>query len=211
MVSVLIGLLAAAPLPPYLRYALSEGPGGTCQTKAVEWVDGNEEVLWSRPPPITTGPDLPCDRGEVQNYRQAPRHQKLPGYSHLEAAGAVWIFTGERLQGIDIQSGRLLFETQLSPTNPLKQPSFFFDEGSFAYGPCRGKTPRGPVFTVCGQELVVFNGLTALVIDLPARREKARNQFSKGKQRFGGRAAQVSARIPLGEQTLELVGLIFMR
>ena len=211
MVSVLIIVLAAAPPPPYLRYALSEEPGGICQTKAVEWVDGNEKVLWSRPPPGATAPALPCDSGEVRNYRQAPRHQKLPGYWNLEAEGAVWIFTGAGLQGIDIKSGRLLFETQLGSTNPLKQPSFFFDQGSFVYGQCRGPAPRGLVFTVCGQDLVLFNGLTALVVDLPARREKARSQFSKGEHRSGGRAAQVSTRISLGERTLELVGLIFMR
>jgi outer membrane protein assembly factor BamB len=182
----------AASLPPYLRYVLAEEPGGTCQTKAVEWVDGDGKVLWSRPPPVSPGRALSCATGELRNYRHAPRYRKLPGYWNLKVEGAVWIFTGAGLQGIDVKKGELY-------------------EGTFAYGNCRGPAPGGLVYTVCGQEFVVFNGLTALVVDLPARAEKARGQFSQRHHRSGGRAAQVSARIPVGKRTLELVGLIYMR
>ncbi len=201
----------AARPPPYLRYAIAEEPGGTCQTKAVEWVDGDEKVLWSRPPPVTSLKALPCDIGEIQSYRQAPRYRSLLGHWHQEAAGAVWLYTGASLQGIDVKSGKLLFDATLGSADPQTQPSFFFDKGSFTYGDCRGEAPHGRVFAVCGKELLVFNGLTALVVDLPTRREKARGQFSESHHRYGGRAAKASARIPVGERTLELVGIIYMR
>ncbi|HVG62334.1 MAG TPA: hypothetical protein VNA24_27475 [Hyalangium sp.] len=58
---------------------------------------------------------------------------------------------------------------------------------------------------------MAFEREEQLVVDLPTRREKARGQFSQGQHRSGGRAAQVSARIPVGQQTLELVGIIYMR
>jgi outer membrane protein assembly factor BamB len=201
----------AARLPPYLRFALAEEPDGTCQTKALEWVDGDGKVLWSRPPPAALLSGYRCDTAEIRNYRQAPRYRELLGYWKQEAAGAVWISTGASLQGIDIKSGKLLFDATLGSADPVTQPSFFFDKGSFTYGDCRGEAPRGRVFAVCGQEILVFNGLTALVVDLPTRREKARGQFSQSHHRSGGRAAQVSTQIPVGKRTLELVGTIFMR
>jgi outer membrane protein assembly factor BamB len=40
---------------------------------------------------------------------------------------------------------------------------------------------------------------------------EAGGQFSQSHYRSGGRAAQVSARFPVGERTLELVGIIYMR
>jgi outer membrane protein assembly factor BamB len=201
----------AARLPPFLRYAVAEEPGGTCQTKAVEWVDGDGKVLWSRSPPAASVPALPCDTGEIRNYREAPRYRRLPGYAHQEAAGAVWIYTGASLQGIDVKGGELLFDAALGSVNPLKQPSFFFDDGTFTYGDCRGPARRGVVFTICGRELVVFNGLNALVVDLHSKQEKARGQFSQREHRSGGRAAQVSTRIPVGKRTLVLTGIIYMR
>jgi outer membrane protein assembly factor BamB len=197
----------AARLPPYLRYALAEEPDGTCQTKAIEWVDGDGKVLWSRPPPPALLSGFPCDTAEIRNYRQAPRYRELLGHWNQEAAGAVWIYTGASLQGIDRKSGKLLFDATLGSAGPVTQPSFSFDEGSFTYGNCRGEAPHARVFAVCGQELLVFNGLIALAVDLPTRREKARGQFSQSHHRSGKRAA----RIPVGERTLELVGIIYMR
>jgi outer membrane protein assembly factor BamB len=201
----------AARLPPYLRFALAEEPDGTCQTKAIEWVGSDGKVLWSRPPPAALLSGYLCDTAEIQLYRQAPRYRELLGYWKQEAAGAVWIFTGAGLQGIALKNGELLFDATLGSANPLTQPSFFVDKGSFTYGNCRGEAPRGRVFAVCGQELLVFNGQTALVVDLPTRRERARGQFSQSHHRSGGRAAQVSAKIPVGERTLDLAGIIYMR
>ena len=200
-----------ARLPPYLRFALEREPDGTCPAKALEWVDGDGKVLWSRPPPAALRQAYPCDTAEIQSYRQAPRYRELLGYSKQKAAGAVWIYTAESLQGIDIKSGKMLFDAALGSGDPTTEPSFFFDEGSFTYGACRGDARHGRVFAVCGQELLVFNGLTALVVDLPTRREKARGQFSQSHYRSGGRAARVSAQIPVGERTLELAGIIYMR
>ncbi len=50
-----------------------------------------------------------------------------------------------------------------------------------------------------------------IVVDLSSRREKARNLFSKSQGRYVGRAAWVSAQIPVGAQKLKLEGIIFMR
>jgi hypothetical protein len=199
-----------APLPAYLRFSLQEAKDGSCRSEAAEWIDGDGRRVWTTAlPQRLRGSRGPCAEHELTWYRRAPRHTSIPGLGTLEARGTLWVFDEAGLLALDRKSGKIVLDTDTAK-KPLGA-GFFFDEGSFTWGACKGPAPHGRVFAVCEDSLIAFNGSTALLIDLAKRREAARATYRAGMSQHLGRAAREQTRIPLGGRTLELTGITYMK
>ena len=198
------------PREPFARWEVDRR-GDDCTARSIAWVDGDDEVLWDHPLPAWMRSSMvaKCAELETLDYLRNPRATRSAWFTaESEANGALVEVDDTGVLVLGERNGATLLEVQ-APVATASQRGLFFDDGTFELDTtptCKGPAKHGRAFARCGDELVFFNGRTAMLIG-----EKPWRVESRGAYAGGPAGAFVHATIPLGARTLTLDGRTYMR
>jgi len=192
----------------FLRWDIEPAPG-PCLPRALEWVDGDDRVVWSRDPP-TWMRVHPFDCETVARYQRAPREGRLAATLAVSGVGATDAVAIGDVRGALVlrQSDGVALFDWAAPGDA--GTTFFFDDGRFRFDgapPCSGAAVMAFVFARCGASLVYFNGATALEIDAGSWRVAATGSVRDSTVR-GARTKEVAGSVRLGNRALWLQGIV---
>lgn len=195
-----------------------------CEAESVSWIDGRDQVVWTRPLPPTAGAATltVCEcrnvqsgaecAAEVADYRRAPR-TSLPPFvfaTLVDAGASVLTAHPAGVHGWARADGAPTLQFDATPSDPAR--SYFVDKGSFAIDgdpSCRGELIRAKIFKRCGERILYFNGSQAALIRAADLAVLATGTYDAEASTQGGPGYRT--RIRLGDEWLEMAGIVYMR